>query len=64
MITVDSPERAPDASLALEEAAQDASKEGASLEDEAPTEGPPNVDQAVREALAEETTTGPPLQAR
>ena len=45
VITMDSPERAIDALLALEGVAQDASKEAyASLEDGAPAGGPPNVD--------------------
>ena len=46
-------------------ATQDAFKEAcASLEDRAPTGGPPNVDQVVSEAPSAETTIGPPLLAR
>ena len=59
MIVVDSPERAPNALLALEGAAQDYSKEScASLEDRALVRGPPNIDQAVSEAHDAETTIG------
>ena len=51
VITVDSPKQAFDSLPVLEGAAQDASKEAcASLENGAPTEGPPNADQVVREA--------------
>ena len=62
VIIMDSPERALDALPTLEGATQDASKEAcASLEDGAPTGGPPNADQAVSEAPATERTIGPPL---
>ena len=62
MIIVDSPKRAPDALPALERAAQDASREAcASLEEGAPTRGPSNVDQAVSETFAVETTISPPM---
>ena len=65
MITVNSPEKAPDALPTLEGATQDAFKEAcASLENEAPVERPPNIDKDVREALTAETTIGPLLQAR
>ena len=60
---MDSPKQASDALSALEGAAQDSSKVAcASLEDGAPTGGPPNVDQAVSEAPTIETTIGPLLQ--
>ena len=61
---MDSPERAFDALPTLEGAAQDASLDAcASLEDGAPTKGPPNVDKVVGEALLE-TVVGPSLSAK
>ena len=51
VITVDSPDRASDALLALEGAAQEAPREPyASLEDGIPDKGPPNADRAIGEA--------------
>ena len=65
MVTVDSLEQAFDALPALEGAAQDATRGAcALLEDGAPTRGPPNADQAVREAPTSETTIGLLMQAR
>ena len=56
-------ERASDALSALEGATHDASKKAcASLENEALAGGPPNADQAIREAPFAETTIGPLLQ--
>ena len=62
---MDSPERASDALSTLEGATQDASRETcASLEDGAPTGGPPNANQVVREAPSAKTVVGPSLLAR
>ena len=54
VIIVDSPDRASDALLALEGAAQEAPKEPyASLEDGIPDKGPPDADRAMEEAPLE-----------
>ena len=56
VIISDSPKRASNALPALEGVTQDASKESyASLEDVAPTGGPPSIDNVVGDALSTET---------
>ena len=65
VITLESSEQASDALLALESAAQDASKEAStSLEDRPLVEGPPRVVKVMGKAPSAETAIGPSLPTR